>query len=388
MPMPIKPFEISFSDGALADLRARLENTRWPAEIGDNGDWQAGTNLSYMRELTDYWLNSYDWRARERQMNALPQFKTQIDGVPIHFVHAKGKGPNPVPLIINHGWPWTYWDMRKIIGPLSDPAAYGGNPEDSFDVICPSLPGYGFSSPLETPGVHFTQAGDLYVKLMDALGYEKFGTQGGDIGSAVSTMLGHRHADRVLGVHIHLLIPLGGSNPEPEDFTEEEMAGGARMADYYSDGSGYMHIQRTRPQTISYAMHDSPVGLAAWLVEKRRAWADTGGDIESVWTKDELIDNVMLYWLTETYLSAAMYYYNPGREGAGSDLVNDNSPMVPVPTGVMQFEGDVWTMPRKWAERQYNIQSWKVEKHGGHFAPAEKPELIVEDLREFFRRFR
>ena len=387
--MSIQPFEIAIPEEALTDLRERLERTRWPVEIGDNSQWQMGTNLGYLRELVAYWQTSYDWRAREREMNTLPQFRTEIDGVPIHFVHARGKGPNPVPLIINHGWPWTWWDMRKIIGPLSDPAAYGGDPADSFDVICPSLPGYGFSSPLTTPGIHFTQAGDLYVKLMDRLGYDKFGTQGGDIGAAVSTMLGHRHADRVLGVHVHLLIPLGGQQPAPEDFEEHELAGGAKMMDYYNTGSGYMNIQRTKPQTISYAMHDSPVGLAAWLVEKRRDWADTGGEIESVWTKDELLDNVMLYWLTETYLSAALYYYNPG-QGAGiaGDFLNDELPLVTVPTGVMQFKGDVWNLPRKWADRVYNVQSWKVEERGGHFAPAEKPDLIVSDLREFFRRFR
>lgn len=386
--MPVKPFEIAIPQADLDDLRERLSRTRWPVEIGDNSQWQAGTNLAYMRELTDYWLNQYDWRAREREMNALPQFRTTIDGVPIHFVHAKGKGPNPLPLVINHGWPWTFWDMRKIIGPLSDPAAHGGDPADAFDVICPSLPGYAFSSPLTVPDFYFTQAGDLYVKLMDELGYDKFGTQGGDIGSALSTMLGHRHPDRVLGVHLHLLIPLGGNNPQPDDFTEAEAAGGAKLMQYHQDGSGYMHIQRTRPQTIAYAMNDSPVGQAAWMVEKRRAWADTGGDIESVWSKDELIDNAMLYWLTQTYLSSASYYSGPGHTGMKGDFLNDQLPLVSVPTGVMQFEGDVWTLPRKWAERMYNIASWKVEKHGGHFAPAERPDLLVGDLRQFFRQFR
>ena len=388
LPMSIEPFTIAVPDADLADLRKRLQNTRWPAEIGDNSQWAAGTNLAYMRELTDYWLNTYDWREREREMNALPQFKTEIDGVPVHFVHAKGKGPNSMPIIINHGWPWTFWDMRKIIGPLTDPAAYGGDPADSFDVICPSLPGYAFGSPLEVPNYYFTQAGDTYVKLMDQLGYDQFATQGGDIGSALSTMLGHRHPDRVIGVHIHLLIPLRGNNPAPEDFTEEELAGGAKMLEYYNTGSGYMHIQRTKPQTIAYAMNDSPVGLAAWLVEKRRDWADTGGAIESVWTKDELLDNVMLYWQTQTFLSAAHYYYGPGKTGMAGDFINDDLPMVTVPTGVMQFKGDVWNMPRKWAERLYNIQSWKVEEKGGHFAPAEKPDVLVQDLRDFFRQYR
>ncbi|MCB2047963.1 MAG: epoxide hydrolase [Novosphingobium sp.] len=386
--MTIKPFEIAIPDAALTDLRERLERTRWPAEIGDNSNWQQGANLAYMRELTNYWLNTYDWRGREAEMNKLPQFMADIDGVPIHFVHAKGKGPNPMPLIINHGWPWTFWDMRRIIGPLSDPAAYGGDPEDSFDVVCPSIPGFAFSSPLTTD-LRLNRVGDYYVKLMDELGYDKFGTQGGDMGSAISTLLGYTHPDRLTGVHLHLLIPFLGGNPQPEDFEEHEFAGGAKMADYYATGSGYMQIQRTKPMTIAYAMTDSPVGQAAWMVEKRRDWGDTGGDIESVWSKDELIDNVMLYWLTETYLSSARHYFSPpGDESIALGKVPDKTPIIDVPTAVQQFKGDVWNLPRKWADRVYNVQSWKVEEKGGHFAPAEVPDTIVGDLREFFRRFR
>jgi pimeloyl-ACP methyl ester carboxylesterase len=384
----IAPFKIDIPQADLDDLRERLKRTRWPKEIGDNANWQAGANLGYMRELTDYWLNAYDWRAQEAAMNAFPQFRTIIDDVPIHFIHVRGKGPNPMPLVINHGWPWTFWDMRKIIGPLTDPAAYGGDPADAFDVVAPSLPGFAFSSPLEKPGVFFTPTADLWVKLMGNLGYDRFATQGGDIGSVVSTMLGHRYPEKIIGVHLHLLLAISPPYPTPEDFTPEEVPWGKRTAQFLADGSGYMHIQRTRPMTISYAMHDSPVGLAAWLVEKRRAWADTGGDIESVFDKDDLITTAMLYWLTETYESSARHYYEGHSGQIAAGFVHDRVPVVEAPTGVMQFEGDVILQPRKWAERYYNLKSWNVEKRGGHFAPMEAPEPLVADIRQFFRTLR
>ena len=364
----------------------RLRRTRWPQEIGNNTDWQAGTNLAYMRELTDYWLNSYDWRAQEDAMNAFPQFRTTIDDVPIHFIHVKGKGPNPMPLVINHGWPWTFWDMRKIIGPLSDPAAYGGDPADAFDVVAPSLPGFAFSSPLKTDGMFFNPVADLWVKLMARLGYERFATQGGDIGAFVSARLGHKYADRVIGVHLHLAGPTMPPYPTPEDFAPEERAWGAKFASFMAQGSGYMQIQRTRPQTISFAMHDSPVGLAAWLTEKRRAWSDCDGNVEAVFSKDDLITNAMLYWLTDTYGSSARHYYEAKPERLAS--CHDRQPPVEAPTALLQFEGDVWLQPRKWAERYYNLKRWNVVERGGHFAPMEAPELLVGDIRAFFRDLR
>jgi pimeloyl-ACP methyl ester carboxylesterase len=384
----IESFRVAVAQAELDDLRERLTRTRWPREIGDNSAWQAGTSLAYLRELVDYWLSGYDWRAQEAAMNALPQFRTVIDDVPVHFVHVKGKGPRPMPLIINHGWPWTFWDMRKVIGPLADPAAHAGDPEDAFDVIAPSLPGFGFSSPLETPGMFFTPVADLWVKLMARLGYPRFATQGGDIGAFVSSMLGHRHPDRVIGVHLHLLLPIRDPYPTAEDFAPEEQAWGLRNAQFMAEGSGYMAIQRTRPQTIAYGMNDSPAGLAAWLIEKRRAWADCGGDIESVFSKDDLITTVMIYWLTETYLSSAHHYSAASPQAIRAGFVHDRQPVVEAPTGVLQFEGDVFLQPRKWAERYFNLKSWNVEKHGGHFAPMERPEALVADLRNFLRPYR
>ena len=386
----VQPFRIDMPQAALDDVRERLCRTRWPPEIGDNRDWQGGSNLAYMRELVDYWLNAYDWRAQEAAMNALPQFRTMIDDVPIHFIHAKGVGvpggPDPIPLIINHGWPWTFWDMRKIIGPLSDPAAHGGDAADAFEVIAPSLPGFAFSSPLESEGMFFNPTADLWVKLMARLGHDRFATQGGDIGAYVSARLGHKYAEKIIGVHLHLAGPAMPPYPTPDDYAPDEQAWGAKFAEFMAQGSGYMQIQRTRPQTISFAMHDSPVGLAAWLIEKRRAWSDCGGEVETVFSKDDLITTAMLYWLTDTYVSSARHYY----EARPERLVacHDRQPPIEAPTALLQFMGDVWLQPRKWAERYYNLQRWNVVDNGGHFAPMEAPEVLVNDIREFFRGLR
>ena len=386
----VLPFRVDIPQADLDDLRDRLRRTRWPQEIGDNSNWQAGTNLAYMRELVDYWLNNYDWRAQETAMNTLPQFRTMIDEVPIHFVHVKGKGapggPPPMPLIINHGWPWTFWDMRKIIGSLSDPAAYGGDAADAFEVIAPSLPGFAFSSPLTTEGMFFNPTADLWVKLMARLGHDRFATQGGDIGSFVSARLGHKYADNIIGVHLHLAGAVMPPYPTAEDYAPEERDWGAKFATFMAEGNGYMQIQRTRPQTIGFAMHDSPVGLAAWLIEKRRAWSDCHGDIESVFSKDDLITTAMLYWLTDTYVSSARHYYET--KGPAMAPAHDRQPPVEAPTALLQFKGDVWLYPRKWAERYYNLKRWNVAEKGGHFAPMEAPELLVDDIRAFFRNMR
>jgi pimeloyl-ACP methyl ester carboxylesterase len=382
----VVPFVIDIPDAQLDDLAQRLRRMRWPTEVGDNSDWDAGANLAYMRGLVDYWLNGYDWRAQERAMNAFAQFRTVIDGAPVHFIHEKGVGPNPAPLILNHGWPWTFWDMRKIIRPLADPAAFGGDPADAFDVIVPSLPGFGFSSPLTQPGMGFTQAADIYVKLMQRLGYGRFAAQGGDIGAMVAAHLGHKYADRLLGAHLHLILPLKEPYPQSSDFGPEEAGWERKNMDFMNRGSGYMKIQMTKPQTIAFAMNDSPVGLAAWLVEKRRAWSDCGGDVEAVFSKDDLLTTVMIYWLTETYVSAARHYYEPQR--TPYPKAHDRLPVVEAPTGVIQFTGDVLLGPRKWAEKFYNLHRWRVMESGGHFAPMEKPEIMIDDLRAFFRPLR
>ena len=250
--------------------------------------------------------------------------------------------------------------MQKIIGPLTDPAAYGGDPADAFDVIAPSLPGFAFSSPLTTEGMFFNTVADLWVKLMARLGYDRFATQGGDIGAFVSARLGHVYADKIIGVHLHLAGPLMPPYPTAEDFAPEELAWGAKFAKFMTDGNAYMQVQRTKPQTIGFAMHDSPVGLASWLIDKRRAWSDCGGDVESVFSKDDLITSVMLYWLTDTYVSAARHYYEIKTEKLVP--VHDRQPPIEAPTALLQFENDVWMQPRKWAERYYNLKRWNIAK--------------------------
>ncbi len=382
----IERFRIDIPEAEIDEVKARLRKTRWPHEIGDNSEWQAGTSLDFMRDLVEHWLHRYDWREHEAAMNGFPQYRTTIDGIPIHFIHVKGRGPNPMPLVINHGWPWTFWDMRKIIGPLTDPEAHGGRAEDSFDVVAPSLPGFTFSSPLTVAGVNSFVTADLWVKLMDRLGYDRFATQGGDIGAFVSAHLGHKYPDRIIGAHIHLILPTKPPLVAPEDYGPGEEEWPAQFQRFWSQGNGYMEIQRTRPQTIAFAMHDSPVGLAAWLIDKRHAWADTRKGLDAVFSKDDLITTAMLYWLTETYVSSAHHYY--AGLPAPDSFVHDREPVVEAPTAVLQFEHDVWLLPKKWAERYYNLKRWNVSEEGGHFAPAETPDVLVDDIRAFFRTIR
>lgn len=388
----IEPFRIAIPEAGLADLRARLLRMRWPGEIGDNGQWQAGANLAWMRGLVSYWLQGFDWRAQERAINAWPQFRTVIDGFQIHFLHVRGKardgGPRPMPLLLNHGWPWTFWDFQKVLGPLTDPAAHGGDAADAFDVIVPSLPGFAFSSPLARPDVTPAVVADLWVKLMERLGYGRFAVQGADLGAYVALLLGHRHPRRAIGVHLQHLVPVRKPLAAPEDYGPEEQDALARRDRFFADGSAYSAIQRTRPQTIAYAMTDSPVGLAAWLIEKRRDWAGTGGDVESVFGKDDLLTTVCLYWFTGTYLSAAHHYRAPTLPDRVRALVHDRLPVVEVPVAALQFGEDIVYHPRKWAEKVLNIQRWNVEPRGGHFGAWERPDVLVADLREFFRPLR
>lgn len=384
----IEQFRIDIADADICDLEDRLARTRWPREIGDNTEWQAGTNLTYMRELAAYWQGEFDWRAQEAAMNAWPHFRTDIDGFPIHFIHVKGAGPAPMPLILNHGWPWTFWDFRKVIGPLTDPAAYGGDPADAFDLVIPSLPGFAFSGPLSQPDVTPPAIADLWAKLMHQLGYARFAVQGSDVGDYVATFLGHRHPDRVAGIHLQHVIPVRGPFPTDEDYAPDEQWAIATRDRFAVSGMGYFNLQSTKPQTIAYAMTDSPVGLAAWLIEKRRDWAGTNGDIESVFSKDDLLTTVCLYWFTETYRSAAQHYHAPRVPGRIKPFVHDRIPVVEVPVAALQFGQDITFRPRAWAERMLNIKRWTVAERGGHFGAFERPELLVNDLREFFRTLR
>ena len=282
--MPQKvPFKISVPDAVLEDLRERLGRTRWPRDFG-NENWEYGTKLEDLKELVEYWRTSYDWRKHEREMNSFANYKTEIEGIPIHFIHEPGKGPNPIPLILSHGWPWTFWDFHKVIKPLADPGSYGGDPADAFDVVVPSLPGYGFSTPLLTTGINYWRTADLWVKLMqDVLGYKKFAAQGGDWGAIITAQLGHKYAEQMIGIHMNLLVSLAllwrRRPSSPRTSVRARKAGSSATGSSYPMKSGYMALQTTKPQTVAFALNDSPAGLCSWILEKRRTWSDCDGDV-------------------------------------------------------------------------------------------------------------
>ncbi|HEX3765354.1 MAG TPA: epoxide hydrolase [Kofleriaceae bacterium] len=385
--MHIEPFQVAVPQADLDDLQVRLERTRWAPEIA-NDDWRYGTRGEYLRALVAHWRSGFDWRAQERAINAVPQFHTSLDGIPIHFLHVRGKGPRPIPLLLGHGWPWTFWDLHKVIGPLSDPAAHGGDPADAFDLVVPSLPGYTFSTPLTVAGINFWRTADLWVRLMEGLGYPRFAAQGGDWGALVAAQLGHKYADRLIGVHLHFCTPLTALAGRPLDATEygDETHLLEHNTRFVRDERGYTSMQATRPQTLAHALEDSPVGLCAWLVEKRRSWSDCGGDVERVFTKDELLTTVSLYWLTRSFGSSARFYYETAHHPWKPS--HDRQPVVEAPTGVARFPRDVLVMPRRWIERYYNVQQLTDMPRGGHFAPMEQPALLVDDIRRLFRGLR
>ncbi|GAA4884242.1 epoxide hydrolase family protein [Pseudonocardia benzenivorans] len=389
MSAAVEPFVVAVPDEVLTDLRERLARTRWPADVG-NADWRYGANRAYLEELVSYWLAEYDWRAVERRMNEYEHFRTTIDDVPIHFIHERGKGPNPMPLVLTHGWPWSFWDYEQIIRPLTDPAASGGDPADAFDVVVPSLPGFGFSVPLQRTGINFHRTAGLWDVLMrERLGYETYAAQGGDWGQLVTSELGHRYADHLIGIHLSLSLPLDffeAALPVEEDYAPEERHwyhhSRARMA----HATSHIAVQSTDPQNLAYAMHDSPAGLLAWLVDRRRWWSDCGGDVESVFTKEDLITLTMLYWVGESFVTSARFYWE-----ARNDLWKAEStatPVVKAPTGIAVFPQELLVMPTAWMEDYYDLRRLTYMKAGGHFAPAEQPAAIVDDVREFFRPLR
>ncbi len=387
--MQKEPFTIAVAEQTLTDLQSRLSRVRWPHDF-NNADWAYGTNKAYLMELVEYWLDGYDWRATEREINAFANYKTTIEDVPIHFIHEPGKGPNPIPLILTHGWPWTFWDLKHIIRPLSDPAAFGGDPQDAFDVVVPSLPGFGFSSPLTTPGINFIRTADLWLRLMqEVLGYDTFGAQGGDWGALVTMQLGHKHAQHLIGTHINLAIPLGffaGEQVDPKDYGPDEEGWYERMQTRMQGATSHVVVQTTDPQTLAYGMHDSPVALCAWILERRRNWSDCGGEVERRFSKDDLLNTMMIYWVTETFVTSVRYYYEAKRHLWAPS--HDRSPVVESPTGIAVFPQELALMPRRWAERYYNLKHWSLMTAGGHFAHAEEPQQLVEDIRTFFRALR
>jgi microsomal epoxide hydrolase len=382
--MHVEPFRIEIADVALEDLRQRLSRTRFPDEIPSSG-WGYGTDLGYLRDLVTYWRDSYDWRAAEARLNQVPQFRAEVGGLGIHFLHVRGRGPRPMPLVITHGWPGSVTEFLDVIGPLSDPAGHGGDAADAFDLVIPSMPGYGFSDHPRQPGMDPERIAALWDELMRGLGYERYAAQGGDWGSMVTTYLGLRHAPRVLGIHLNMVVAFPPDPANPADgLGPEEILSLMQAREFLKEETGYQRIQGTKPQTLAYALNDSPAGLAAWIVEKFRTWSDCKGDIESRFTKDQLLTNIMFYWLPETANSSCRLYCETMR--AGKFPPTDFR--VEVPTGCAIFPGEMFKPPRAWVENIYNLKRWTVMPRGGHFAAMEEPALLVDDIRAFCRDLR
>lgn len=375
----IRPFRIHVADGVLDDLRRRLRATRWP-EREVVQDWSQGVPLDYLQEMCQYWAESYDWRAREAALNRLDQFMTTIDGLDIHFVHQRSPSPTALPLVITHGWPGSVAEFAKVIGPLTDPVAHGGDAADAFHVVCPALPGFGFSGKPDTTGWGVERIARAWCELMDRLSYPRFAAQGGDWGGYVTTLLGANHAGRLVGIHLNMPIARPTDNELADVADDVERAAADARAYYNREGSGYARQQSTRPQTLGYGLTDSPVGQAAWILEKFAGWMDCDGLPENVLSRDELLDAVMIYWVTASATSAARLYWESFRKVAPG--------YVPVPTGVAAFPNEIVPAAPRWVRARYNLVRWTDMPRGGHFAALEQPELFVEDVRAFFRTLR
>jgi pimeloyl-ACP methyl ester carboxylesterase len=382
MARPI-PFTLRVPDAAIADSRERLVRTRFPDQApGD--PWAYGTDLDYMTGLVAYWRDHFDWRAQEARLNALPQYKVHLDGIDLHFLHVPGKGPDPHPLLLSHGWPGSVFEFLELIPLLTDPGRFGGDPADAFTVVAPSLPGFGLSFAPGQRRFAVEAMADCLARLMtDVLGYQRFGAQGGDWGSFVAARLGFAHGGRVSGIHLNLL-PLR-RDPAAAAATAEEEHYLEELRLFLKEETGYQWIQGTRPQTLAFALTDSPAGLAAWIVEKFRAWSDCGGDVEAVFTKDQLLANIGLYWFTGAIGSSFWPYY-ARMHGPWPIPEGD---VVAVPTGYTAFPKEILRPPRSLAERTFpNIRRWSVMPRGGHFAAMEQPEALAREVRTFFRGLR
>jgi pimeloyl-ACP methyl ester carboxylesterase len=391
-PTEIRPFRVDVPGEALADLRRRIAATRWPTRelVADRSQ---GVQLATLQELARYWAADYDWRACEAKLNALPQFKTEIDGVDVHFIHVKSGHQNALPLIMTHGWPGSVIELLEAIGPLTDPAAHGGSAEDAFDLVLPSLPGYGFSAEPKETGWDPGRIARAWAELMRRLGYTRYVAQGGDVGASVTDAMGRQAPEGLAGIHMNLLVTVL-AGPQPAD-TEQERAAAAAIATFRASGFGYFLEQATRPQTIGYALLDSPVALAAWMLDHdtdayykiSRAFVDKqpSGNL----TPEHIVDNITVYWLTGTGASAAREYWDSGQAAARATAAGQAPPPVPVPVGFTTFPGEIWRTPRSWAERAYPTLSYFHEaERGGHFAAWEEPGLFATELRAAFRSLR
>ena len=373
------PFKIHVTDDVLQDLQLRLARSRLPDQIDDAG-WQYGTDLAYLKELTKYWRTQYDWRVHEATLNRFAQFKTNLDGYDLHFVHQRSKHPHARPLVLLHGWPGSFFEFYKIVDALTDPESHGGQARDAFHVIIPSLPGFGFSEKPRDKGWNNGRIAQTIAKLMARLGYDRYSAQGGDWGATIATWLGRNDADHCTAIHINFVIA-SSNTPGSKAFdglTEAEINRVQERQQFMAEERGYSQIQGTNPQTLGYGLNDSPTGLAAWIVEKFRSWSDCQGDLEQVFTKDELLTNIMIYWTTETITSSTRIYYetrhsrSPGTQGR-----------VQIPVGCALFPKELVYAPRKWAENRFHVTHWTEMPRGGHFAALE--QLLLTDIRKFFR---
>jgi microsomal epoxide hydrolase len=392
--MTIEVYRIEIPDERLEDLRDRLARSRFPHDFA-NEDWSYGVEGQALRALVDYWRDDYDWREQERRINAFAHYRTTVDGLSIHFIREPGHGPKPMPLILSHGWPWTFWDMHRVIGPLANPAAHGGDPADAFEVIVPSMPGFGFSTPLARPGVNVWGTADLWHSLMrDTLGFDRYAAAGGDWGALATTQLGHKYADSLYGIHLSTVAPPYLFNHErPWDITAgqlapdnlEEQDREAFLA-WQRRIAAHVCVQVLDPQTLAYALHDSPVGLLAWLVERRRSWGDCRSGLETAFDRDFLITTAMLYWLTDSFVTSARFYAEAARNPWSPS--HDRTPLIGAPTGISHFDNDGTAGLGSGTASLFNLVFERRQERGGHFAHIEAPEAIVGDIRDMFRPLR
>ena len=383
-----EPFMLAVPEETLVDLRERLGRTRFIDEFSDGDGWTYGVSRAYLQALCEYWRTTFDWRAQEAILNSFNQFTTDVDGQPIHFIDARSANPDALPLLLVHGWPGSIFEFVKVIGPLCDPAAHGGDEADAFHVVAPSIPGYGFSGPTSQPGWGPSRIASAFMVLMERLGFERYAAGGGDWGAIITTELARSDGGRHL-CGLHLTMPLGEPPPDTdagEVLSDVDQKGLDDWAWHLANGTVvHVAINSTRPHTLAFALNDSPAGLAAWLVDKFRSYSDCDGDVETSFTKDELLAEITTYWVTGTIASASRLYYE--RAGERS-LTNSPSSRIDVPTGCAIFPRDVRRVPRPWAERVYDIQRWSEMRSGGHFPGLEEPELLVSELRAFFRPLR
>ncbi len=375
----IRPFSVDISASEVADLRDRLGRTRWPNPV-PTGDWSQGIPLGYMQELCRYWESEYDFVAAEARLNAHPQFLTEIDGLDVHFLHVRSPEPAAFPLVLTHGWPGSIVEFLEVIGPLTDPASYGGDPADAFHVVCPSLPGYGFSAKPTELGWGIDRIARAWMVLMARLGYGRYGAQGGDWGAMVTASIGRQDPGHVAGIHLNMPV----ASPDRETFSELtpfEQSTLEDLAAHRKTGTGYSKQQSTKPQTLGYGLADSPAGQCAWIVEKFYEWTDCDGHPENAVSRDKLLDNVLVYWLTNSGASSARLYWE---SFTAVDMTE-----ISVPTGASIFPKEIIRMSRRWAAKRFtNIQYWNELERGGHFAAAEQPETFVDEVRAFFRLVR